>query len=54
MLIMVKMVEKTVEIDKARRVVILAEWRRNWSKKALMVRLSDDEVLIKPLGNAVS
>jgi|YelNatPaOPRAMG01_1025707.scaffolds.fasta_scaffold86456_2 AbrB family looped-hinge helix DNA binding protein len=46
---MVKMAEKTVEIDKAGRVVIPAEWRRNWSKKALMVRLSDDEVLIKPL-----
>jgi len=43
------MAEKTVEIDKAGRVVIPAEWRRNWSKKALMVRLSDDEVLIKPL-----
>ncbi len=43
------MIEKTVEIDKAGRVVIPAEWRRNWGKRALMVRLSDDEVLIRPL-----
>jgi len=46
---MVKMVEKTVEIDKSGRVVIPAEWRKDWGKKALMVRLNDDEVLIKPL-----
>ncbi len=46
---MVKMVEKTVKIDKAGRVVIPAEWRKDWGKKALMVRLSDDEVLIKSL-----
>ncbi|MBO3769804.1 MAG: AbrB/MazE/SpoVT family DNA-binding domain-containing protein [Thermoproteota archaeon] len=46
---MVKMSEKTVEIDKAGRIVIPAEWRKNWGRKALMVKLSDDEVLIKPL-----
>lgn len=44
-----KMVEKTVEIDKVGRIVIPAEWRKNWGRKALMVRLSEDEVLIKPL-----
>jgi AbrB family looped-hinge helix DNA binding protein len=43
------MIEKTIKIDKAGRIVIPAEWRRNWGKKVLMVRMSDDEVLIKPL-----
>lgn len=31
------------------RVVIPAEWRKRWGKKAIVVKLSEDEVLIRPL-----
>jgi bifunctional DNA-binding transcriptional regulator/antitoxin component of YhaV-PrlF toxin-antitoxin module len=36
-------------MDDMGRVVIPAEWRRGWGKKVLVVRLSEDEVLVRPL-----
>jgi len=31
------------------RVVIPAEWRRNWGKRVIIVRLSEDQVVVRPL-----
>ena len=36
-------------VDQAGRVVIPAEWRKGWGKKVIMVRLSEDEVLVRSL-----
>ncbi len=36
-------------IDQMGRVVIPAEWRRNWGKKVIIVRLSEDQVVVRPL-----
>ncbi|MGC8578251.1 MAG: AbrB/MazE/SpoVT family DNA-binding domain-containing protein [Thermoproteota archaeon] len=46
---MVEMEEKTTQMDKMGRIVIPAEWRKNLGKKVLMVKLSDDEILIKSI-----
>ncbi|MGB9806909.1 MAG: AbrB/MazE/SpoVT family DNA-binding domain-containing protein [Thermoproteota archaeon] len=43
------MEEKTTQMDKMGRIVIPAEWRKNLGKKVLMVKLSDDEILIKSI-----
>lgn len=39
----------TKTIDDMGRVVIPAEWRKKWGKKVIIVQLSEDEVLIRPL-----
>jgi len=36
-------------IDQMGRVVIPAEWRRNWGKRVIIVRLSEDQVVVRPL-----
>jgi bifunctional DNA-binding transcriptional regulator/antitoxin component of YhaV-PrlF toxin-antitoxin module len=36
-------------IDEVGRVVIPAEWRKGWGKRVIVVRLSGDEVLVRPL-----
>ncbi len=46
---MVEMEEKTTQMDKMGRIVIPAEWRKKFGKKVLMVKLSDDEILIKSI-----
>ncbi|MGB9760362.1 MAG: AbrB/MazE/SpoVT family DNA-binding domain-containing protein [Thermoproteota archaeon] len=43
------MEEKTTQMDKMGRIVIPAEWRKNLGKKVLMVKLNDDEILIKSI-----
>ena len=36
-------------MDDMGRIVIPAEWRKGWGRKVIVVRLSGDEVLIRPL-----
>ncbi|MCS7364608.1 MAG: hypothetical protein NDF54_04135 [archaeon GB-1867-035] len=36
-------------IDKAGRIVIPSEWRKGWGNKVLLVRISEDEVLIRAI-----
>jgi len=36
-------------IEQMGRVVIPAEWRRNWGKRVIIVRLSEDQVVVRPL-----
>jgi len=31
------------------RNVVPAEWRKNWGKKVVMVRLNEDEIIVKTL-----
>lgn len=37
------------EIDRLRRIVIPAEWRRRWGKRVILVRVGEDEVIIRSL-----
>lgn len=41
--------ESVGRVDEAGRVVIPAEWRRDWGRKVLIVRLDDQQVLIRSL-----
>jgi len=41
--------ERVGRVDEAGRVVIPAEWRRNWGRKVLIVKLDDRQVLIRSL-----
>ncbi len=34
-------------LDRMGRVVIPAEWRKSWGRKVIVVRLSEDEVMVK-------
>jgi bifunctional DNA-binding transcriptional regulator/antitoxin component of YhaV-PrlF toxin-antitoxin module len=43
------MMESVGRVDEAGRVVIPAEWRRDWGRKVLIVRLDDQQVLIRSL-----
>lgn len=36
-------------VDSTGRIVVPAEWRKNWGKRVIMVKLSEDEVIIKTL-----
>ncbi|KPV62747.1 MAG: hypothetical protein AOA65_1642 [Candidatus Bathyarchaeota archaeon BA1] len=36
-------------VDRMGRIVIPAEWRKNWGKRVILVRLSDDEVILRAL-----
>jgi len=36
-------------VDQMGRVVIPAEWRKGWGKKVIMVRLSENEVIVRSL-----
>ena len=36
-------------MDPMGRIVIPVEWRKKWGKKVVMVRLNDDEVMIRAL-----
>jgi len=36
-------------IDSMGRIVVPAEWRKNWGRKVVMVRLSDDLIIVKTL-----
>lgn len=36
-------------IDEMGRIVIPAEWRKRWGKRVMVVRLGEDEVLIRAL-----
>jgi AbrB family looped-hinge helix DNA binding protein len=40
------MIEKIAQIDKFGRIVIPAEWRKNLGKRVVLIKLSDDEILI--------
>ncbi len=39
----------TKPIDEVGRVVIPADWRKEWGKRVIIVRLSGDEVLVRAL-----
>ena len=41
--------EKVKEIDRLGRIVIPAEWRRYWGKRVILVRIGEDEVIVRPL-----
>ena len=36
-------------VDKLGRVVIPAEWRREWGKRVVLYKLNEDEILMKAL-----
>ncbi len=36
-------------LDDGGRVVIPAEWRKKWGRKVLVIRLSEEEILVRPL-----
>lgn len=36
-------------LDKMGRITIPSDWRKNWGERVIMVKMSDDEVLIRPL-----
>jgi len=37
------------QIDEMGRVVIPAQWRKGWGKRVVVVKISGDEVLVRPL-----
>ncbi len=41
--------QKIKKIDRLGRIVIPAEWRRQWGKRVILVRIDEDEVIIRPL-----
>jgi AbrB family looped-hinge helix DNA binding protein len=43
------MIEKITQIDKFGRIVIPAEWRINLGKRIILIKLSDDEILIRAI-----
>jgi len=43
------MIEKIAQIDKFGRIVIPAEWRKNLGKRVVLIKLSDDEILIRAI-----
>jgi bifunctional DNA-binding transcriptional regulator/antitoxin component of YhaV-PrlF toxin-antitoxin module len=40
-------------LDSGGRVVLPAEWRKKWGRQVLLIRLSEDEILVKPLRKQV-
>jgi len=36
-------------LDKMGRLTIPSEWRKDWSDRVIMVKISDKEILIRPL-----
>jgi len=43
------MIEKIAQIDKFGRIVIPVEWRKNFSERIILIKLSDDEILIRAI-----
>jgi len=39
----------TRTVDSMGRITIPAEWRKNWGKRVMMVRLSENEIMVKTL-----
>jgi len=48
-----KMNEVVRILDDGGRVVLPAEWRKKWGKRVLLVRISDEELLVRPLKKRV-
>nr|MDO8098856.1 AbrB/MazE/SpoVT family DNA-binding domain-containing protein [Candidatus Njordarchaeota archaeon] len=40
-------------LDDGGRVVLPAEWRKKWGKRVLVVRISDEEILVRPFKKRV-
>ncbi|RLG53484.1 MAG: hypothetical protein DRO00_03875 [Thermoproteota archaeon] len=36
-------------LDKMGRITIPSDWRKNWGERVIMVKISDKEILIRPL-----
>lgn len=46
--------DKVVRVlDDGGRVVLPAEWRKKWGRQVLLIRLSEDEILVKSIRKRV-
>ncbi|MBS7250419.1 MAG: AbrB/MazE/SpoVT family DNA-binding domain-containing protein [Candidatus Freyarchaeota archaeon] len=40
-------------LDDGGRLALPAEWRKKWGRRVLLIKLSDDEILVRPLRKRV-